>query len=221
MSTSTNGRARRRHGAAVLLAGLLAAATPAAQAYIVHGAASCREWASDDYDRGWALGYISGYNAAGSTELSKGMKADDIVRRVAEVCRAEPDLDFDDALQKFLESLRARAAEPPRPAARGTAPAAPTYRALGITDLKLDIARMSGQRVAVRARLMLVGGMAMLTDPRQPFDTNPVLADTESLPREDRQFILTQCSPGCEITARGVVGEVMLQPGLRLQSLQR
>jgi hypothetical protein len=221
MSTSIRRRARRRHGAAALLAGLLLAAAPAAQAYVIHGAASCREWASDDYDRGWALGYISGYNAAGSTELSKGMKADDIVRRVAEVCRAEPDLDFDDALQKFLESLRARAAEPPRPAARGAAPAAPTYRARGITDLKLDIARMSGQRVAVRARLMLVGGMAMLTDPRQPFDTNPVMADTETLPREDRQFILTQCSTGCEITARGVVGEVMLQPGLRLQSLQR
>jgi hypothetical protein len=47
------------------------------------------------------------------------------------------------------------------------------------------------------------------------------MADTETLPREDRQFILTQCSTGCEITARGVVGEVMLQPGLRLQSLQR
>jgi hypothetical protein len=82
-------------------------------------------------------------------------------------------------------------------------------------------ARRRKLRVAVRARLMLVGGMAMLTDPRQPFDTNPVMADTETLPREDRQFILTQCSTGCEITARGVVGEVMLQPGLRLQSLQR
>jgi hypothetical protein len=220
MSTSTTRRARRRHGAAVLLAGLLAAAAPAAQAYVIHGAASCREWASDDYDRGWALGYISGYNAAGSTELSKGMKADDIVRRVAELCRAEPDLDFDDALRKFLESLRARAAEPPRPTGRGTT-AAPTYRAMSITDLKLDIAQMAGQRVAVRARLMVVGGMAMLTDPRQPFDTNPVMADTENLPREDRQYILTQCSPGCEITARGVVGEVLLQPGLRLQSVQR
>lgn len=220
MTISTPSRTRRLYGAAALLAGLLLAAAPAVQAYVIHGAASCREWASDDYDRGWALGYISGYNAAGSTELSKGMKADDIVRRVAEVCRAEPDLDFDDALQKFLDSLRARAAEPPRPTGRGT-PAAPTYRAMGITDLKLDIARLTGQRVAVRARLMLVGGMAMLTDPRQPFDTNPVMADTETLPREDRQYILTQCSTGCEITARGVVGEVMLQPGLRLQSVQR
>ena len=220
MSTSTTGRARRPNAAAVLLAGLLAAATPAAQAYIVHGAASCREWASDDYDRGWALGYISGYNAAGSTELSKGMKADDIVRRVAEVCRAEPDLDFDDALQKFLDSVRTKAPEPARPAARSGGAGA-EFRNLSITDLKLDIASMGGQRVSVRAKLMLMGGMAMLTDPRQPFDTNPVFADSDSLPRDDRQYILTRCSTGCEVTVRGVVGEVMLQPGVRMLSLIR
>ena len=220
MSTSTTRRARRRHGAAVLLAGLLAAAAPAAQAYVIHGAASCREWASDDYDRGWALGYISGYNAAGSTELSKGMKADDIVRRVAEVCRAEPDLDFDDALQKFLDSVRTKAPEPARPAARSGGAGA-EFRNLSITDLKLDIASMGGQRVSVRAKLMLMGGMAMLTDPRQPFDTNPVFADSDSLPRDDRQYILTRCSTGCEVTVRGVVSEVMLQPGVRMLSLIR
>jgi hypothetical protein len=218
MSTRVQPHRGRRPTA--LLAGLLLVLAAPAQAYIIHGAAACREWASDDYDRGWALGYISGYNAAQSSELTKGMKTDEIVRRVAEVCRAEPDLDFDDALQKFLDSVRTKAPEPARPAARSGATGA-DFRNLSITDLKLDIASMGGQRVSVRAKLMLMGGMAMLTDPRQPFDTNPVFADSESLPRDDRQYILTRCSTGCEVTVRGVVSEVMLQPGVRMLSLIR
>lgn len=220
MSMTARVQPHRRRSLAARLAGLMLALAAPAQAYIIHGAASCREWASDDYDRGWALGYISGYNAANSSELSKGMKTDEIVRRVAELCRAEPDLDFDDALRKFLDSLKTRAPEPARPTARSGA-AGTDFRNLSITDLKLDIASMGGQRVAVRAKLMLMGGMAMLTDPRQPFDTNPVFADTESLPRDDRQYILTRCSTGCEVTVRGVVSEVMLQPGVRMLSLVR
>jgi hypothetical protein len=220
MSMTTRFQPARLRPLASLLAGLMLALTAPAQAYIIQGAASCRDWASDDYDRGWALGYISGYNAAKSSELSKGMKTDEIVRRVAELCRAEPDLDFDDALQKFLDSLQTKTPEPARPAARSGG-AGTDYRSLSITDLKLDIASMGGQRVAVRAKLMLMGGMAMLTDPRQPFDTNPVFADTESLPRDDRQYILTRCSTGCEVTVRGVVSEVMLQPGVRMLSLVR
>lgn len=220
MPMSTRVQPHRGRRPTALLAGLLLVLAAPAQAYIIHGAAACREWASDDYDRGWALGYISGYNAAQSSELTKGMKTDEIVRRVAEVCRAEPDLDFDDALQKFLDSVRTKAPEPARPAARSGATGA-DFRNLSITDLKLDIASMGGQRVSVRAKLMLMGGMAMLTDPRQPFDTNPVFADSESLPRDDRQYILTRCSTGCEVTVRGVVSEVMLQPGVRMLSLIR
>lgn len=220
MPMITRVQVRRRRSLATLLAGLMLGLAAPAQAYLIQGAASCREWASDDYDRGWALGYVSGYNAANSSEFTKGMKTDEIVRRVAELCRAEPDLDFDDALQKFLDSLKTRAPEPARPAARSGAAGA-DFRNLSITDLKLDIASMGGQRVSVRAKLMLMGGMAMLTDPRQPFDTNPVFADTESLPRDDRQYILTRCSTGCEVTVRGVVGEVMLQPGVRMLSLVR
>ena len=220
MPMSTRVQPHRGRRPAALLAGLLLVLAAPAQAYIIHGAAACREWASDDYDRGWALGYISGYNAAQSSELTKGMKTDEIVRRVAEVCRAEPDLDFDDALQKFLDSVRTKAPEPARPAVRGGG-GGPDFRNLSITDLKLDIAGMAGQRVSVRAKLMLMGGLAMLSDPRQSFDTNPVFADPESLSRDDRQYILTRCSTGCEITVRGVVGEVMLQPGVRMLSLVR
>lgn len=193
----------------------LAVLPTTAQAYTVHGAASCRDWASDDYDKGWALGYLSGVNAATSSDLGKEIDNDELVRQVAALCRAKPDQDFDDALQILVERLSTKTTPAPAPQA------ATQFRSIGITDLKLDIASLAGQAVSVRAKITLMGGMAMLTDPRQSFDTNPVFADTESLPREDRQYILTRCNLGCEVTVRGVVAEVMMQPGVKMLGLQR
>ncbi len=196
------------------LCGLIGMPTTA-QAYTVHGAASCREWASDDYDKGWVLGYLSGFNAATSSDIGREIDNDELVRRVAALCRAKPDQDFDDALQTLVERLSATTRPTPTPQA------ATQFRPIGITDLKLDIASLDGQAISVRAKITLMGGMAMLTDPRQSFDTNPVFADTESLPREDRQYILTRCNLGCEVTVRGIVTEVMMQPGVKMITLQR
>ncbi|MGA1287739.1 MAG: hypothetical protein ACO305_11565 [Rubrivivax sp.] len=186
-----------------------------AQAYTVHGAASCRDWASDDYDKGWALGYLSGFNAATASDLGSEIDNDELVRRVAALCRAKPDQDFDDALQTLVERLSAKAKASP------SSQAETRFRPIDITDLKLDIASLDGQAVSVRASITLMGGMAMLTDPRQSFDTNPVFADTESLSRDDRQYILTRCNLGCEVTVRGIVAEVMMQPGVKMLALQR
>lgn len=224
MKSTSNGlptrKPLRRLARSILLTGgvllcALAGVPATAQAYTVHGAASCRDWASDDYDKGWALGYLSGFNAASASDLGSEIDNDELVRRVAALCRAKPDQDFDDALQTLVERLSGKAKPTPAPQA------ATQFRPIGITDLKLDIASLAGQAVSVRAKITLMGGMAMLTDPRQSFDTNPVFADTESLSREDRQYILTRCNLGCEVTVRGIVAEVMMQPGVKMLALQR
>jgi len=211
---------------------LLSSALPTlADTYTIRGAGSCEEWTASANDRGWVLGYISGYNAARASDLTQGMKNDEVVERITQICKADPAQDFDDAMQALiadLEKPRAASAGPlgtnparsNSPANTANAPAA-TERMLSLTDLKLDIARMEGQRLVVRAKITTVGGMSMLTDPALPFDGNPVMADTEGLPRTDREFILTRCTGGCVVTVRGVVSTVLYQPGLKLLGLLR
>lgn len=211
---------------------LSAGTVPAlAGSYTIRGAGPCEEWTASANDRGWVLGYISGYNAARGSDLTQGMKNDEVVKRVTAICKADPAQDLDDAMQVLIADLgkpRATSATPPgatppgsnSPAYSANAPAA-TERTVSLTDLKLDIARMEGQRLAVRAKITTVGGMSMLTDPALPFDGNPVMADTEGLPRTDREFILTRCTVGCVVTVRGVVSTVLYQPGLKLLGLLR
>ena len=95
------------------------------------------------------------------------------------------------------------------------------YRKIAISDLKLDIAELSGARIEVEAELTSMGGMVMLSDPRQQFDMNPIMADETNLSREDRAHIINRCTPSCRVTARGEIGMVLFQPGLRLHRLVR
>jgi hypothetical protein len=210
---------------------LLANALPAlADSYTIRGAGSCKEWTASANDRGWVLGYISGFNAARTSDLTQGMKNDEVIERITQICKADPAQDFDDAMQTLIADLAkppsSPAAQAPRapqtpPRVASPSASATAERSITLTDLKLDIARMEGQRVAVRAKISTAGGMSMLTDPALPFDGNPVMADTESLPREDREFILTRCNLGCTVTVRGVVSPVLFQPGLKLLGVQR
>jgi hypothetical protein len=93
------------------------------------------------------------------------------------------------------------------------------YKQVSITDLKLDIESMRGQAVETAARATSVGGMVMLSDPTQVFDSNPVSTDSEKLSGSDRQYLLTKCSLGCKITVRGVIKEVLFRGGIELHEL--
>lgn len=235
MTTPTPRRARR-HTAAVLLCGLLMGASwmalPVwASTYTIRGAGSCDEWKADAADRGWALGYISGYNAARGSAITQGMRNEEVVARITEICQADPSQDFDDAMQALIARLervdKAPNADATAPTPGEGAATRPRPRdgasgqIISLTDLKLDIARMEGQRVTVRAKVATVGGLSMLADPELAFDSNPLVADTEGLPRDDREFLLTRCNRGCTVTVQGIVSEVFFQRGLRLLSLQR
>jgi hypothetical protein len=95
------------------------------------------------------------------------------------------------------------------------------YRSMSITDLKVDIKDLIGEQIEVAASLALFGGIASLSDPKQPLDTNPVIASIDELSRADREFILSHCSGGCRVTVRGEVAMIMFQPGLIIKALDR
>lgn len=108
----------------------LAGALPAgADTYTIRGAGPCDEWKADAGDRGWLLGYISGYNAARSTNLTEGMKNDDLVEQMTQICKEDPSQDFDDAVQVLIGRLVGEKATMPGPTPPAQSPpAAPPPR---------------------------------------------------------------------------------------------
>lgn len=86
----------------------LASALPAlADSYTIRGAGPCEEWKADPGDRGWVLGYLSGYNAATGGNLTEGMKNDEVVDLMTQICKEDPAQDFDDAVQVLIGRLAA------------------------------------------------------------------------------------------------------------------
>ena len=95
-----------------------------------------------------------------------------------------------------------------------------TYQRMSLTDLKLDLSDLVGQKIEVEAKVMSVGGMIMISDPAQPFDTNPVTGSADNLSRDDRRFILENCDMGCTVRIRGAVVKTMLGEEIDLHSLE-
>lgn len=94
------------------------------------------------------------------------------------------------------------------------------YKSISFEDLKLDIHGMEGQLVEVKAKVTSFGDMVMLADPKAMFDGSPIVASQDSLSREERRRIL-RCKTGCNVVVRGKVGQIMFQPGIEMQSLQK
>lgn len=89
-----------------------------------------------------------------------------------------------------------------------------------VVDLKLDIDNMLGQEVTVEGNVTVMGDMASISDPLVAFDMSPVMLSIEELSREDRKFLLTQCSPTCKATITGKIGMVLFQPGVIATKLE-
>lgn len=89
-------------------------------------------------------------------------------------------------------------------------PAERGYRAVGLTDLKLDHNELRGQNVEVSGNLMLAGEMALLRSGTT--DISPIFVDLKAVPREQRRALLERCTDlGCTVTLRGKVDRVMEQ----------
>ena len=182
-------------------------------AYTVRGTPDCQEWQSDNSDRFWVMGYISGRNAALNETLTSGRDMDEVYQYVTQFCKANPKKDADDALQEYAQGAPVAATQ-----ASG---ASDGYKTISMIDLKLDIGSMLNQKIQTKTRLISFGGMLMLTDPNQTFDGNGILAEQEQMSRDDRAFILQQCGTGCDVTIQGEIKEVMLQTGVKLDRLVR
>ena len=103
-----------------------------------------------------------------------------------------------------------------------TLPASPiacrSYRAMSLTDLRLDQGRLRGQGVEVAGTLMPLGEMAVLRS--GDMDPSPLFVELKAVPREQRRTLLERCGmPGCDVTIRGLVAPVMAQPGIVADSL--
>ena len=164
------------------------------------------------------MGYISGRNAALNEALSSGQDMAVVYQFVTQFCKANPGKDADDALQEFAQSQSGAA---PAPAASADRASAPAYQPISMIDLKLDIDTMLGKKIQTRTSLISFGGMLMMTDPNQAFDGNGIVAEQNQLSRDDRAFILQQCSTGCVVTVQGQVKEIMFQSGVSLNQLIR
>lgn len=93
-----------------------------------------------------------------------------------------------------------------------------SYRAISLTDLKLDRDSLRGQRVEVAGTLVPIGEAALLRS--SDTDLSPVFVEVKAVPREQRRVLLDRCGiPGCSVIIRGLVGTVMVQTGIVADSL--
>lgn len=190
----------------------------ASASYTVRGMPDCQQWESDNSDQFWVMGYISGRNAALNETLTSGQDMAEIYQYVTQFCKANPTQDADDALLEFAQNQNGMVSAPPTSAGQATSS---EYESLSMFDLKLDIDTMMGKKIQTQASLMSIGGMLMLTDPNQAFDGNGIVAEQDQMSRDDRAFILQQCSTGCVVTVQGQVKEIMFQSGISINQLIR
>jgi hypothetical protein len=107
-----------------------------------------------------------------------------------------------------------------QPPAGATTKAASTsrYANISLTDLKLDRANLQGQEIEVSGFLQVMGEIVFLKDGLT--DMSPIFVDISHASREGRKFAL-DCNLGCWATVRGIVGPVLMQPGIIAESLGR
>ena len=104
-----------------------------------------------------------------------------------------------------------------------TLPASPagsrSYRAMSLTDLKLDQGSLRGLGVEVAGTLVPLGETAVLRS--SDTDLSPLFVELTAVPHEQRRAFLERCGMlGCSVTIRGLVAPVMAQPGIVADSLE-
>ena len=75
---------------------------------------------------------------------------------------------------------------------------------IGLTDLKLDIASMTGQTVRVKGLIQVMGEIILLKS--ELMDMSPLMVGSSHLSREDRKKLLTVCTVMCEGIIVGKIG---------------
>lgn len=82
----------------------------------------------------------------------------------------------------------------------------PTYKNIGLPDLKADIGTLVGKKVETTGKLQTVGNLDMVFLKTDEFDMAPVMVNANGLPRDDRKKLLNGCQMVlCVATIGGIV----------------
>ncbi len=95
----------------------------------------------------------------------------------------------------------------------------PKYEKISINDLKLDINELSGKKIDVYGSLTIFGDMAILSDPRQAMDMNPIIVETKNLSRDERRYIMENCNMGCNISIQGSIESILFEYGIKAHKI--
>ncbi len=79
------------------------------------------------------------------------------------------------------------------------------YQTMQMSDLKVDLKQLIGQKVRVSANGLYLGDQLVISDPSVEFDMNGVMVETKDLPRDVRKWIVTKCSEQCRVVVEGEV----------------
>lgn len=94
------------------------------------------------------------------------------------------------------------------------------YSEISILDLKVDLKSLNGKLVRTRGRGTYFAQDLILTDPNVDFDINGINVMIENLSREDRKWIVANCTDGCAIVVEGQVRTDSFLPMLAAHSIR-
>ncbi|WP_136027620.1 hypothetical protein [Klebsiella variicola] len=83
----------------------------------------------------------------------------------------------------------------------------PEYHQIDIADLKVDQKELVGKKLAVAAYVQHIGDTTFLKN--GTLDMNPIFANSDKLPREDRKKLVNSCDTGqCAAIFYGAIKSV-------------
>lgn len=93
------------------------------------------------------------------------------------------------------------------------------YQPMDIDDLKVDIGKLAGTKVKISGFGRELGQMLILN--REISVASAIFVDIKSLSRDQRKFIITNCSSGwCKVIVYGTVGKVSAQDGIIAEKVE-
>jgi hypothetical protein len=92
------------------------------------------------------------------------------------------------------------------------------YQVIEYVDLKTDIASMRGKRISVKGFMLLLGENLVIY--KEAGQMSAIFANIDNVPRDERRQFMNDCGSGCVGTVKGKIGDVMMQPGIKVEHIE-
>lgn len=89
--------------------------------------------------------------------------------------------------------------------------------AISWADLNVDYKQLRGKTVTTSGFFLMMGDQGLLYD--QGGGMVAFFLDIEKLPRAQRSALYENCTSGCEVAVTGKVSDIMMQRGIKAQSI--